>query len=199
MKQVKNADLPNRHTVVAGRSGSRKTTWVKRQVKNARRLIVWDPHEDYPVARYTSLAAFIRAIRQPGPLQAGLTVDATPAAFERWCRAVRLVLSADQPTVVVAEEIAEVTSPSKASPEWGKLARGSRKFGATLYAVTQRPQESDKTIYTQAETLWVGRVAQKDRAYLAKELEVEKDRLDQLKKGEYLYKEGDKPAKQSKV
>jgi hypothetical protein len=199
MRVTKDASLPNTHTVVVGRSGSRKTTWVKRQVKNARRLIVWDPHEDYPVTRYDRLAPFIQALRTTGPLQVGLTVDATPEAFERWCRAVRLVLSADRPTTVVAEEIAEVTSPSKASPEWGKLARGSRKFGGILYAITQRPQESDKTIYTQADYLWVGRIAQKDRKYLADELELPQARLAELKKGEYFYKGPDREATKHKV
>jgi hypothetical protein len=195
MKQRIDPSLPNEHHVVVGQSGSGKSTWVKRRVKHARRLVVWDPHYEYNVTRYRSMAQFIAAIRQPGPLQVALSVDPTPAAFERFCAAVELVLSADRKTEVVVEELADVTSPSKAAPAWGRLARGARKFGGKLYAITQRPQECDKTVYTQAEFLWVGYIARaRDQKEMAERVDVDQATVKGLKKGEYLYKAPDKEA-----
>ncbi|HKJ87198.1 MAG TPA: hypothetical protein VKA48_01575, partial [Gammaproteobacteria bacterium] len=200
MKQRIDPSLPNNHHVVAGQSGSGKSTWVKRKVRKARRLLVWDPHYEYPVTRHRSLAAFVAAARQSGPLQIALSVDPTPRNFEKFCEVAELVISADRKTTVVVEELADVTTPSKASPAWGRLARGARKFGGTIYAITQRPQEADKTIYTQAAYLWVGFLERpKDQKEMADRLAVSVDDVRAIKPGNYLYKGPGKAATSHKI
>lgn len=200
MRQRIDPSLPNHHHVVVGQSGSGKSTWVKRKTKKARRLIVWDPHYEYSVTRYRSMAAFVAAVRQAGPLQVGLSVDPTPRNFERFCAAVELVISADRKTTVVVEELADVTTPAKAAPAWGRLARGARKFGGTIYAITQRPQEADKTIYTQAAFLWVGFLERpQDQKAMAERLAVSVDDVRAIQPGSYLYKAPAQPATRHRI
>jgi hypothetical protein len=75
---------------------------------------------------------------------------------------------------VVAEETADVTSPSKARPNWGPLIRRGRARGlAPIFALTQRPAESDKTAIGNATLIRVGRMARDaDRKMMAKELDI---------------------------
>jgi hypothetical protein len=76
---------------------------------------------------------------------------------------------------VVAEETADVTSPSKAPPNWGQLIRRGRARGlAPIFALTQRPAESDKTAIGNATLIRVGRMARDaDRKMMARELDVD--------------------------
>ncbi|WP_240701312.1 hypothetical protein [Pseudoalteromonas sp. MEBiC 03485] len=74
---------------------------------------------------------------------------------------------------IISDEIADVTRIGKAPPNWGELCRKVRKYGGRLCAITQRPQESDKTILNQVEFTWCG--ALKTSAsynYMAKEMDL---------------------------
>jgi DNA helicase HerA-like ATPase len=83
-------------------------------------------------------------------------VDATPEAFEQFCRLVVLTMSADRPTTVVVDEVAAVTQPGKAGEWSGRMYRQGRKYGLTIHTGSQRPQEVSKTIYTQSGIRVVG-------------------------------------------
>lgn len=64
------------------------------------------------------------------------------AMFEFWARCTFAWCNA----AIVAEETADVTNPSKAPHWWGLLIRKGRARGlSTIFALTQRPAESDKT------------------------------------------------------
>jgi hypothetical protein len=182
--------LPNRNHVVIGFSGSGKSTFIKQQTKRARRLLVWDPDEEYDVTHYRSRSAFGAALlaSNGGPIRAGLSVDATPAAFEWFCTKVLAVMSADRPYAVVVEEINDVTRPGKAGDAWGKVCRRARKYGLQWFAATQRPQEMDKTTLTQGAFKWVGLlVDEDDMAYVARRCRLPLTDVQALKGFEYLY------------
>ena len=77
------------------------------------------------------------------------------------------------PGSLVVEELADVTSPGKAPEGWGELIRKGRHYGGSIYALTQRPAESDKTIAGNADIIHTGRLSfPRDRKTMAEYLDV---------------------------
>ncbi len=176
-------------TVVCGGSGSGKSAWVKQQVRDAHRLIVWDVDDEYGTEgcqRITAAGELVQVLMKAGRGAARIAFCPpvmSQAAFSIWARAA----FAWGECVAVAEELAGVTTPAKAPPGWHELVSRGRKRGVVLYAVTQRPSESDKTVMGNATRLHVGRLQRaQDRAYMARELDVEQVRIDRLKKLEWI-------------
>lgn len=155
MKQRIRPDLPNKHRVVVGSSGGGKSTLIKQWIKGRKRVLAYDPDREYPLTRYKDLAELSRAIRQAGKggIRAAYTPDyPEPKDFEQFARLVNLIASADRPTVVVVDEVAQVTHAGKAAANSGRMILSGRKYGLELFIGSQRPQEVSKTIYTQAGT-----------------------------------------------
>ena len=87
---------------------------------------------------------------------------------------------------VVVEELADVTSSSKAPQGWGDVLRKGRAIGLKIYGLTQRPAESDKTIIGNASLFHAGRQSRSaDRKYMAAELNLSAEDL-LLDDGEYI-------------
>lgn len=167
--------------VVVGSTGSGKSQWVRQQIKTAPRLWVWDVKPEYHALRGTLIVrtrAHLLALAQVEIKQRVLfVVPPTPANFEWWARCAYLAARI-KPITVVAEEIADVTSPGKAPLHWGQLVRKVRATGSDLYAITQRPAESDKTAIGNASLFHVGRISRKkDRVYMAAELDIKESAL----------------------
>lgn len=181
--------IDGRAVLVTGMTGSGKTAWTIREVK-ARRgdWIVWDAAGEWsrrrlvaPIASSRELGALIVSNMKrgrSGPLRVGyvgpLRAEHHPANDPRqpfaifcrlaWCWA-RYRLGA----TVVVEELADVTTSGKAPAGWGELIRKGRHYSLALYAITQRPAESDKTIVSNAAAIHCGQMAfPRDRAYMAK-------------------------------
>lgn len=180
-------------TVVVGSSGSGKSAWLKRQLATARRVVVWDPDDEYAgmrgFTRVTTIAALAAALKGATAGRFAL-VPGSLAQFDAWA----LCAFAWGNCTAVAEETADVTSPGKAPPGWGTLVRRGRKRGVTLYAVTQRPSESDKTVIGNATRLHVCMLARAaDRQYMAREMDLPQATLDAVQPLEWLEKERGKP------
>lgn len=163
-------------TGVVGSAGSGKTGWLKQQIAGASRLLVWDIEGQYTERTRTirTRAELVRAIQKDGRYS---YQPATLQDFDFWARCAfvfcRIGAEAGQKTAIVAEELADVTSPGKAPDGWGMLVRRCRKYGGDVYGITQRPAESDKTLFGNAMVLHVcGMQRANDRAYMARELDV---------------------------
>jgi hypothetical protein len=88
---------------------------------------------------------------------------------------------------VVAEEIANVTSPGKAAAGWHRLISQGLEFGIDIHAITQRPAESDKTCIGNCSVLRTFPMRRaNDRRYIAAELDVHVDTVNDLKEAHYL-------------
>lgn len=166
-------------TVVAGASRSGKTAWTRGAVAGFRRLLVWDLLGEwggdarFNCVRSDSLALvrdWIKAGDTPGRLayfRPGMVGD-----FDAFCRLAWLWIQAGEGALVV-EETASVTSPGKAPPAWGDLLRAGLRYGPRIFALTQRPAESDKTALGNATVIHCHRMsAPRDRAYMAEALGV---------------------------
>lgn len=170
---------------IVGRSRSGKTAWLKKRIEKSPRLLVWDIEGQYNdnmqiISRKADLLA---AIKKP---KARISyVPASKEEFDFWakCAFVFAQLGSDLGvmTDVVAEEIADVTTPAKAPDGWGMLIRRGSKYGANIYGITQRPAESDKTLFGNCHEVHCCAMRRPDdRRYMAKELDLELSEIDGL-------------------
>lgn len=136
--------------VIAGASRSGKTAWTLRQVKAKKRIIAWDPEDQWSQVRgftkITTRAALLAAIKRPGPLKLAYVAGGDlKAEFDFCCACVMYAGRYVEPLDFIAEELADVTTPSKAPGNWGILLRRGLKRGITIFAISQRWAEADKT------------------------------------------------------
>lgn len=173
-----------RIVLVCGGSGTGKSAWVKREIAKARRLLVWDVTGEYARAGLTPLsscAELVAAIRAPAGRLAFVPHPTAKrglsSLFDFWSRCAYAWAGA----TIVADELADVTTPAKAPEGWGMVIRRGRHRGLAVYAVTQRPAESDKTTVGNATLIHCCRLKRAtDRAYMAREMGIDQSRLDAL-------------------
>ena len=183
---------------VAGQSRWGKSHWVKKMIKPAPRLLVWDPRGEYiseglkPIKTLPALAV---ALAENAKGKARLCYWGSLHDFEGFCD-LAYHWGMLWPSVIVLEETADVTSPGKAPNYYGQLLRKGMYYGNHIYVTTQRPQESDKTAWGNASLLHVhGLVSPKDRRYMADYLGITEDELAALAKYEYYEKPAGETAK----
>lgn len=172
--------------VVTGATRTGKTTWVAEAVRDARRLLVWDSADEWnnkhrcrPISSIAELAA---AVRPGAPdRRLALCVPVTPENFAYFCRLAWIFVRAAPASSVVVEELADVTSPGKAPVYWGELVRKGLRYGPDIFALTQRPSESDKTVMGNASIIHCHQMARADDSrYMARELRVSDALVDNL-------------------
>ncbi|MCG7979594.1 MAG: ATP-binding protein [Candidatus Thiodiazotropha endolucinida] len=172
--------------VVCGGSGSGKSAWVKKQIKNERRVLIWDVNDEYQGVRVTNRRDLINAVK--GNKTKTFRIRYVPPVvtqdeFSFWCEVAFIAGN----LAAVAEETADVTSPSKAPPGWGKVVRRGRHQRLKVYGITQRPAESDKTIIGNKTLIHCCMLKRaQDRAYMAKEMDVSVEEVADLKSLEWI-------------
>ncbi|GAA6152549.1 hypothetical protein [Pseudoteredinibacter isoporae] len=134
-----------------GRSRSGKTQKALDLIKDIPCLLIWDVEEQYSQVthRARSLPELTKYIELCAGKKAVIGYTGSLGDFNGFCkRAFWFIRKCGEQGVksgVVLEETADVTNPSKA-PEWyGILLRRGLKYGPDIFAITQRPAESDKT------------------------------------------------------
>lgn len=194
-----NEDLKNRHLLAIGMSGSGKTYFIRNHPeikKRGVRLAVFDAYETHQVNYSKSMASFYRnfaeAVKSNKGFKVGLSVTPTVEAFEKFCQIIWAAADGNKELVVIVGELADVARTGKASQFWGQLVRVGRKYGIILFAETQRPQEIDKTVFTQAGRKWVGYLEPYDHNYVEKNVGLEKMSLSTIEVDTYhhFYKHG---------
>lgn len=170
-----------RGVVVTGASGSGKTAWTMQQVRSAKRLLVWDSTggwsrdgEVTPTLSIQAIGAIVREdIGKGRPMRIGYIGPVTKEHFAAFCRLAWVWLRIAPRSVLVVEELADVTTPAKAPAEWGAITRKARQFGSDWFAITQRPAESDKTGIGNCAMVHAGRMnLEADEVYMARVLRV---------------------------
>jgi hypothetical protein len=180
---------------VAGGSRSGKTVWTAQQLQKTPRLFGWDwPKGEwgrvYRCRRVTTYRELLR-YAVPGAPVARIAfhpgaIDDPAEAFERWARLAFVYIQAHGGPVF-AEELASVTSAGKAPAAWGNICRMGMGYGSDIYAITQRPAESDKTALGNAVVIHSGRFnTPRDRVTMAEYLDVDVGAVKSLKPLEFL-------------
>jgi hypothetical protein len=195
------ASLPQCNILIVGASGSGKSSYLRQEVDfKQKRIIAWDPDEDFTLPRCRDLKTFTKLCKNAGfgPIRVSLTIDPNEENFEVFAGLAFALCHAKAPMDILADEIADVTRVGKASPNWGQLCRKVRKYGGRLLAATQRPQEADKTIFNQTKFKWCGALSS-NAAYkfMATEMDVPLDEFKALdnieqKQVQYWLREGTK-------
>lgn len=156
-----------------------KTTWTAQQLAGERRLLVWDYKGEwstrYRCRRVTTLRELEACVVPSAPPAriAFHQVSGMVAQFDAFCRLAWVYVRAHGAPLIV-EETASVTTPGKAPAAWGDICRLGLGFGSDIYALTQRPAESDKTALGNATVIHCGVMGTPDdRRTMAKYLDVD--------------------------
>lgn len=178
--------------IVSGASRSGKTAWVNQQTKREKRLIVWDIE-----AQWCELPGF-KKITSRGDLFAAINTDKAQKLayvaggddmrdeFNFWAACVMLWGRYRGGCVAIAEELADVSTPAKAPQEWGILLRRGLKRGITIFAISQRWAEADKTAIGNASEFVVFRAAGDDVQYMARKARIPVTKLESLQPLEFI-------------
>lgn len=151
-------------------------------------MIVWDAKHEYAGQIVRTTINLLATLRETGRSAARIVYrPARLSDFSWWCQCAYAWAVQHGAASIIAEETADVTSPGKAPDAWGVLLRRVRCTGSAVYAVTQRPAESDKTAIGNASLIHCGRLSRdQDRAYMAREISVEKKIIADLRPFEYI-------------
>ncbi|SOD41612.1 hypothetical protein [Nitrosovibrio sp. Nv4] len=136
--------------VVSGASRSGKTAYVRKAVKGEKRIMAWDPEDQWSRLpgwrRVTTVTELLRYAESPKNYKVGFVARGDlKEPFDAWAEAVFNAGVFVGPVVAIAEELSDVTTPSKAPGNWGVLLRRGLKRGIDIYAISQRWAEADKT------------------------------------------------------
>lgn len=178
--------------VVSGASRSGKTALTALEAGRAPRAFAWDPEDQWAQLRgwrrVSTRAELLRAAKHPGPQRIAYVAGGSLAAeFDFWAGCVLYAGRYCGPLVAIAEELADVTTPSKAPGNWGILLRRGLKRGITIYAISQRWAEADKTATGSASEFVLFRTGTAtDAAYLASRTRVPQIEIDALKPLEFI-------------
>jgi len=177
--------------VISGASRCGKSTKTAKMLKTSRRAIAWDPEAQWCELpgwrKVTTRKQLLDAIQTPGHMRIAYVAggDLKPefdfccgCAF--WAGRYRGALD------FVAEELADVTTPSKAPGHWGILVRRGLKRGINIYAISQRWAEADKTAMGNASIYIVFASRGEDVNYIARKTMLPLDELASLVAFEYI-------------
>lgn len=161
--------------VAVGASRSGKTAWVKRELARQPAVLVWDVEGQYAADGFFKVEtpkALVAALRNPA-LSRVAYVPPSLTHFEFFCKSAWVWLRGPGHKALVVEELADVTSPAKAPAGWGIIVRRGLKYDCDIYAITQRPAESDKSIMGNASIIHCcGLQRAGDRKYMAAEMDL---------------------------
>lgn len=180
--------------VVSGASRSGKTWWTTKQILRKRRVIVYDAEDQFSrlkgFVRITSHKELLKAVQAKGAKKIAFVPSGdVKKAFDFWAGCAFFWVRYKGAAEVVAEELADVSTPAKAPANWGSLIRRGLKRGANIYAISQRWSEADKTTVGNATDFICFRANGDDVDYLARKTRVDKGVLDALLPLQYIKKD----------
>lgn len=193
MARNENPELPNRNTFVTGISGTGKSNILYQLLRKEKikRRIGWDVDNDHDFKhRVYNIVDFVDYLQMNGHKAAfsvAYSGKASPEVFELFCAAVYEVLDGKMLTLVVGEELADVTNSGKAKQNLGTLIRRGRKYGCVFYGVSQKPQEVSSTVYDNCNYFYVGRLKRLGAKRVFDETDLQPDGLRQLKPLQFCY------------
>ena len=178
--------------VIGGASRSGKTAWTRRETEKVARLWAWDPEDQWSqlmgwvkvTTRTELLAAASRQGKQRIAYVAGGDLK---EEFGFWSGCVMYAGRYVEPLSAIAEELADVTSVAKAPGKWGILLRRGLKRNITLYCISQRWSEADKTAVGNASDFVLFRMSSGDDIrYMSRKTRVPEVELNDLKPLEFV-------------
>ena len=189
MSALKTAD--GRLIVVSGASRCGKTTQVANEVRNERRICAWDPEDQWAQLagwrKVTTRQELLEAMQARGHVRIAYVAGGDlKAEFDYWCSVVFYAGRYIGPLAIIAEELSDVTTPSKAPGNWGIVIRRGLKRGITIYAISQRWAEADKTAIGNASEYMLFTSRGEDIDYIARKTRVPVVELEALEPFQFI-------------
>lgn len=189
MSALKTAD--GRLFIVSGASRCGKTTQVAKETSAARRICAWDPEDQWAslpgYTKATSRKQLLDLMQTPGRVRVAYVAGGDlKKEFDFWCGVMMYAARYIAPLTVIAEELADVTTPSKAPGNWGIVLRRGLKRGMTIYAISQRWAEADKTAIGNSSEFVIFASRADDIEYIARKSGVPKDEIESLAPFEFI-------------
>lgn len=173
--------------VIAGASRSGKTAWTLRHIAKAPRIVVWDIEDQWSkqrgFRRIVGRAELLRVMQSKGPGRYAYVAGGDiKTEFDFWAGCAFHWARYHGAAVAIAEELADVTTQAKAPGNWGIMLRRGLKRGLTIYAISQRWAEADKTAIGNATDFVLFRMSSGDDvAYMSRKTRVPVSELENLK------------------
>jgi hypothetical protein len=177
---------------IAGASRSGKTAYTLRAIKHEKRVIVWDVEDQFSKVRgfrrIANRADLLRAVQSSGAARLAYVAGGDiKAEFDFWAGCAFFWARYHGAAVAVAEELADVTTAAKAPGNWGIMLRRGLKRGLTIYAISQRWSEADKTAVGNASEFVLFRMSSGDDVrYMSRKTRVDVAALEGLQPLEYV-------------
>lgn len=177
--------------VISGASRSGKTAFVRQDIKGHARVFAWDPEDQWSqergFKRVTTRAQLVALAKKKGQQKVAYVASGDLVKeFDFFCQAAFFAGRHVEPICLIAEELADVTTTSKAPNNWGMCTRRGLKRGITIYAISQRWAEADKTAFGNATDFVIFRASSRDDVrYLARKTMVEESEIEGLASLEY--------------
>lgn len=188
------ADLDAKIWAVIGASGTGKGLWIKQQLKalNPARLVIFDVMDEY--ADFAKPAATTEAVRKSmiaagaGPLRVRYAPKgADTKQLRREFEALSSLVYAWRNCTYVAEELANVTTPSWAPAAWRKMTTSGRHQAVHIIGVTQSPAFVDKAFLGNATLIHCCALRQQPhRVAVATALDIEVGQVAGLQRFEWI-------------
>lgn len=181
-----------RLVIIGGASRSGKTEWTRRQTEKLARVFAWDPEDQWAQLRgwqkVTTRAELLKAAQKPGRCKVAYVAGGNlQTEFDFWAGCVMYAGRYVERLACIAEELADVTSVSKAPGKWGILLRRGLKRGITIFAISQRWSEADKTAVGNAMDFVLFRQSSGDDVrYLSRKTRVPESEINALKPLEFV-------------
>lgn len=187
---------------VLGASGTGKGVWIKHQLGKLRpsRLVVWDFKKEYEQFSKRLIHGDLKAVEAAMEKAGGAgpaVIRYRPAhsdqkkrrrEFEGLCAAVQWW----QDCTFVAEELANVTTPSWSPAAWLEMTTSGRHDGVHIIGTSQTPALVDKTFLGNCTLIHAGPLRQYDhRMAVARSMDIDEGRLARLVKFQWIEKEFD--------
>lgn len=191
--------------IVSGKSRSGKTVYVERRTRTERRIFAWDPEDQWSQVRgfrrVSSRADLLAMADKGGAMKIAFVPSGHLAQdFDFFCACAFHWGRFAGGGVVIAEEIADVSSPAKAPGHWGILLRRGLKRGLSIYAISQRWAEADKTAFGNASEFVCFMAASfDDVAYLTRKTRIDGAILEGLRPLEWVRYEPGQPIERGKI
>lgn len=179
--------------VIAGASRSGKTAWTRKQTAREKRVLAWDPEDQWAQLsgwrKVTTRAQLLAASQAAGPQRIAYVAGGKLGEeFDFFAGCAMYAGRYVEPVHVIAEELADVTTPSKAPGNWGIILRRGLKRGITLWCISQRWSEADKTAVGNATDFVMFRQSSGDDVrYLARKTRIAEDEINGLVPLQYVH------------
>lgn len=207
MAKNPNQELPNKHVIYIATSGAGKSQALgaNPDYQQAKRVLLWDTHQDFKATRFSTIAELARAVKAAESkninFRYAYSGPRKDSAFNHFCRIVWAIADGNKLLRVVIDELADVTGgPGKERGPLGELLRGGRKFGLIVHCTATRAAEIPKTIFTQSKIKYVGiQDSISDAKTMADVLMIKPDNILNLENLQFYRKESNKPAEKIQI